>query len=46
VEAPGHADPQGGADELPIDIPPMADISFSVEAVPQAGQGITLSRSP
>lgn len=45
-EALEQFDPQGPVDELPIEIPPIADINFSVLADWQVGQGIDLFRSP
>jgi hypothetical protein len=38
-----HAGPE---DDFPIEIPPIADICFSVDVAPQDGQGICLLRSP
>jgi hypothetical protein len=47
--APVHPDePHAGnpEEDFPIDIPPIADISFSVVFDPQDGQGTWVFRSP
>jgi hypothetical protein len=41
-----HDEAHPWSDELPMDIPPMADMSLRVLSDPQAGQGIVRSRSP
>jgi len=48
ADAEAHDDdPQAGIEtDLPIAIPPMADINFLVSFDPHDGHGIILSRSP
>ena len=48
MDAPAQDElPQGvAAEDLPIEIPPIADINFVVFPEPQTGQGTFFSRSP